>query len=462
MISFKYLLANNSEFKSPADVLQNVISDAYFQKAKELTRDVQDRRDERERRRVKESWEIARCTSWALIYYLAHNGKLDYILNYGKELDKLPRDLDLSSTVMQGSFAKAFDMVDPNNLQLIDDLKLKGRADAWFAMMDGANLDNASLQKFLQDERAKDDPTASPIIPVAVNPSPNPSPPSGVPAGWVEYTSNAGRYRTVFPQQPKESTQDAGGLKVKVYLAAVEMKAQGRTYFVMYNDMPAALDPSLTDKALDGGVGALGKLGTVTTSSKISLGSNSGREAVIDLPGGEKYKVRMYMVGSRLYQIHAQWDPKKGDASADVDAFMNAFKLVDGGAAPAGPPNPAPPPPPPAGNGDLTGTSWGGKETLPSYGPLSFQFQANGQVTMTDKDGNSQGKYQKQGNNITIQFDGSTYNGTINGNAMQGTATNGMNNWNWNVTSGAQAIQGLNPANPMTPPKKGPTKGGRG
>jgi hypothetical protein len=193
LISFKHHRAANKDFANPADVLQSVISDAYFQKAKQLTKDLQDRRDDKDRQRVKESWEVARCSSWAFIYYLAQIRKLDYVFNYGKELDKLPRDMDLSSAVMQGCFAKAFDMTDQKNPQLIEDYKLKNTAANWFEMMQGVNLDNVNLQAFLEKERAKQSPETTPVAlppnpnpnpgvnPPPPNPNPNPMPPNPMP-----------------------------------------------------------------------------------------------------------------------------------------------------------------------------------------------------------------------------------------------------------------------------------------
>jgi hypothetical protein len=305
LISFKHHRANNEAFKNPADVLQSVISDSYFQKARQLTKDVQDRRDEKERMRLKESWEVARCSSWAFIYYLSQTRKLDYVFNYGKELDRLPRDMDLSSGVMQGSFAKAFDMAVPGNALVIEDTKMKNMAQNWFDMMQGANLDNGNLQAFLEKERAKQNPTTAPVV-VASNPNP------GV-------------------------------------------------------NTPPNTDPM--------------------------------------------------------------------------------------------PPNPN------AAKTDLTGTTWGGKETRPGFGPLSFQFAANGQVTMTANGTTVQGKYERQDTAIALSFDGGIiYNGSISNNTMQGNARSGMTQWTWNLTSGAQAIQGVNPnqPGPMPPPKGPKGKGPKG
>src|SRR5207248_1896204 len=105
----------------------------------------------------KESWEMARCTSWAFIYYLAQKGKLDYLASYGKELNKLPRDMDLNDMILQGCFAKAFDMAETRDPRQIDSVKLKNLATAWIEEMDETNLRPAELQAFLLQLRAMQD-----------------------------------------------------------------------------------------------------------------------------------------------------------------------------------------------------------------------------------------------------------------------------------------------------------------
>jgi S1-C subfamily serine protease len=83
------------------------------------------------------------------------------------------------------------------------------------------------------------------------------------------------------------------------------------------------------------------------------------------------------------------------------------------------------------------GTSWAGSETLPGFGKLRFQFLTNISVIMVDAKETSRGSYVHTGNNVTITFGGGvTYNGTVNGNSMAGSATNGTNRWTWTVTRG--------------------------
>jgi len=106
-------------------------------------------------------------------------------------------------------------------------------------------------------------------------------------------------------------------------------------------------------------------------------------------------------------------------------------------------PNPMPPPgpmPPPnaqpnGGVKDLAGSSWQGNETLAGYGALTFVFNPNGQANMIDKDGNTPGSWNRSGNNISLNFGGVVYTGTINGGQMSGSARDNKNSWSWNVSN---------------------------
>lgn len=127
------------------------------------------------------------------------------------------------------------------------------------------------------------------------------------------------------------------------------------------------------------------------------------------------------------------------------------------GVGPANPVNPQPnpfPPPQPVnpnpGQKGLAGTSWSGSETLAGYGALTFQFQPGGQATMIDKDGNLPGNWSQGGNSITINFpnQGVTYNGTITGGQMSGTARNGKDNWSWTVSNAQFNLAANPPVNP--------------
>ncbi len=155
-ISFKHMCMNQK--KEPAEVLYNVVTDRYFQNARKLSADLlENPRNNELRNAEREAWELARCTSWAFVYYLAQNGKLDKLFTYGKELDKLPRDLDLSEGITQRCFAKAFEMTDPKDPRRIAPLPLANEAATWFRLMQEATLSIADVQNYLMEERVKRD-----------------------------------------------------------------------------------------------------------------------------------------------------------------------------------------------------------------------------------------------------------------------------------------------------------------
>jgi hypothetical protein len=93
-----------------------------------------------------------------------------------------------------------------------------------------------------------------------------------------------------------------------------------------------------------------------------------------------------------------------------------------------------------------------GDEDLPGYGRLTFRFLpaqivkmtdndatersvSFRPVEMTDKDGIQWGTWHFNGDQVQLFFydDTVVYRGTIKGNRVSGTATNGRVTWNWSV-----------------------------
>jgi hypothetical protein len=172
LVSYKYLRnTKDKRLENPAATLFNVVTDRYFAEARMLSANLRQSPNNNDFRLAsRDAWELARCTSWAYVYYLAKNGKLDSLFKYGKELDALPRDMDLSDLVVQGCFARAFEMTDNADPRRIDQAKLTSMANAWSAMMQETNLDGKDgieVQSVLLDLRAKqenigDEPAAPP------------------------------------------------------------------------------------------------------------------------------------------------------------------------------------------------------------------------------------------------------------------------------------------------------------
>src|SRR6266496_3534082 len=86
------------------------------------------------------------------------------------------------------------------------------------------------------------------------------------------------------------------------------------------------------------------------------------------------------------------------------------------------------PQPPPA--MDLVNATANGGENLQGYGALSFRFNAGGAATMYDSDGASSGRWQRNGNQVTLHFYNGkvVYQGTIQGDQISGSASNGARN----------------------------------
>jgi hypothetical protein len=96
----------------------------------------------------------------------------------------------------------------------------------------------------------------------------------------------------------------------------------------------------------------------------------------------------------------------------------------------------------PGGDQGLNQSGWKGKETLPGYGPLYFAFSGPNQVVMYDADNRPVGgTFSMNGKTVTMSFYNNTvvYTGELNGpirpgTTMRGSATNGQQNWTFEVT----------------------------
>ena len=182
LVSYKYLRnTKDRRLENPTATLFNVVTDRYFRDARMLSANLRQSPNNNDFRLAsRDAWELARCTSWAYVYYLAQTGKLDSLFQYGKEFDKLPRDMDFSDLVVQGCFARAFGMTDNADPRRIDATKLASTASAWSGMMQETNLDSIDVQTILLEMRAKQE-NAGDEAPAPPATGPNasgPTPPS--------------------------------------------------------------------------------------------------------------------------------------------------------------------------------------------------------------------------------------------------------------------------------------------
>jgi hypothetical protein len=153
---------------------------------------------------------------------------------------------------------------------------------------------------------------------------------------WREYTSKDGRYSIQMPGAPRETQKEAtlpppfsGQLTVQMATVDLGNKAG---YAVMYNDYPAAImaQPIGTDQRLEGAVkgGVNAVKGTIVQQKSISLNGYPGREVQISSGDKKQVRTRIYLVKSRLYQVHVIGRDAATITSADADKFFNSFKLT--------------------------------------------------------------------------------------------------------------------------------------
>jgi hypothetical protein len=145
LISFKYFHQEKaSKLAKSSDVLYNVLTDRYFAQAMHSSELAQEKReDDRLADLAADDWELARCTAWSFVYHLTSTGRVNDLVNYGKELNQLPRDMDLSEQALQACAARAFKLGDPKNASRID---MAGRAKIlateWYSQMTKLSLED--------------------------------------------------------------------------------------------------------------------------------------------------------------------------------------------------------------------------------------------------------------------------------------------------------------------------------
>lgn len=97
-------------------------------------------------------------------------------------------------------------------------------------------------------------------------------------------------------------------------------------------------------------------------------------------------------------------------------------------------------PPPPAPS--VAGTTWVGTESLAGFGPLTFQFEADGRAVMIDAQSTVNGNWTQNGYQVAVTFKNCVYVGTIQGQAFSGNARytqDGNATWTFSVTRSSTA-----------------------
>jgi len=161
---------------------------------------------------------------------------------------------------------------------------------------------------------------------------------------WKEYASAAGRFAVLAPGELKLDTQKLptpDGAATTLFIHTLNTSAD---YGVIYADYTFPVRGAEMQRQLldDGARGAVASVGSKLIEAKeVSLGEHPGRALKELMRDGRVMHVRMYLVGSRLYQVAVTLPLLEAGTPAaafgeEVAAkFLDSFRLLEE-SAPAG------------------------------------------------------------------------------------------------------------------------------
>ncbi len=147
---------------------------------------------------------------------------------------------------------------------------------------------------------------------------------------WKPFASERAGFTIAFPSPPKESKQRvqaaAGELEVLVF---VSEEKNDTSFVVSCSDVPESASGKETiDKRLDfarDGAAANSR-GKLRTEKKIEREGHPGRDLVIDHEDTTVVRLRLFVVGRRLYQVMVI-GPGTVATSRDVTFFLDSFRV---------------------------------------------------------------------------------------------------------------------------------------
>jgi hypothetical protein len=145
---------------------------------------------------------------------------------------------------------------------------------------------------------------------------------------WKEYTWKAGGCSVLLPGAPTEQTRQVGGGQT-VHLLSAEV---GKVAYVLsYAETPKLAKATAEDiekafaHARDQAVTQF--KGKVIGEAERKLNGHPGREILIEAPGLGVYRVRLYLVGPRLYQVIVL-GPREVALGKESDRYLDSFRLT--------------------------------------------------------------------------------------------------------------------------------------
>lgn len=144
------------------------------------------------------------------------------------------------------------------------------------------------------------------------------------------YRSVTGGFQIRFPdgKAPEVEAKSIGGKSPAIYLFKVQYGTSG--YVVTYDDLPRGTrtPEQVLDGARDGVLESTG--GNVETDTPLAIGPHPGRNLTVSATTSGikmRQRVRLYLVGTRLYQILVV-SPFWSAATAIEQDFLDSFELL--------------------------------------------------------------------------------------------------------------------------------------
>jgi hypothetical protein len=148
-------------------------------------------------------------------------------------------------------------------------------------------------------------------------------------AEWAEFTSKEGRFKVQMPGTPRQKSEFAAGVDLRMFV----VEQTGGAYVVAYADLPileretAQQTQIRLDGARDGCIRNVN--GSLTNETRITLeGKFPGRDIKANLPEKKGLmRNKIFVVNQRFYQVLVIGPPEWTN-SAEAKKFMESFALT--------------------------------------------------------------------------------------------------------------------------------------
>lgn len=153
---------------------------------------------------------------------------------------------------------------------------------------------------------------------------------ASIDSAWSAFKSPHGKFSVSLPSAPMTMKMplDIKGVKIELNMVAARDDAES-FYTVAYCDLPAdkvsASDPETILERYVGGIQKNMK-GDVLSNHSIKLKAIPGREFSIRKDDGKVALARVYLKGTRIYQLMMILEAGK-PVPADLDKFFESFRI---------------------------------------------------------------------------------------------------------------------------------------